>query len=403
MVHLKTIFDTRRQKSDGTYPITFRITHVKKVYYIPSGISIKKDDWVEDTRTVRKSHPNAQMINTGLSEQYFKIQKAILTIEQTDSFSFEKLKAVISPSLEAGSAKTYYEFSQELIETLRKQKKNGNAIVYNTAINRLVKFIGKEKLLFDDINYSLLVNFNNKLLEDGVRLNSISNYFRALRAIYNKGIKEKLVDRSTSPFFDFSIKTEKTKKRAISKASIQILKATPFRKDTAEWHAVNYFLLSFYLIGISFTDLAYLKLEDIQESRLIFKRRKTHKWYNIKLFEAATEIIFYYHIPGNTFLLPILPNNIEEDTEECKRIISQWIKTTNKYLKRIGVGNGLEIVLTTYVSRHAWATIAKKLGYSNDLIAEALGHSFGNRVTDIYLADFDKEMIDEMHCKVIQI
>jgi hypothetical protein len=35
------------------------------------------------------------------------------------------------------------------------------------------------------------------------------------------------------------------------------------------------------------------------------------------------------------------------------------------------------------------------------LIAEALGHSFGNRVTEVYLADFDKEMIDEMHEKVI--
>jgi integrase len=272
----------------------------------------------------------------------------------------------------------------------------------STLLNRLVKYLGTDKIMFNDITYSLLVSFNNELLGDGVKLNSISNYFRALRAIYNKGVKEKLTDRSNSPFYDFSIKTEKTKKRAISKASIQVLKATSLTKGTSEWHAINYFLLSFYLIGISFTDLAYLKPDNIQDGRLIFKRRKTHKWYNIKLFVLATDMMFDYYMPGNTYILPILPNDVEEDTEQCKKLIYQWIKTTNKYLKRIGSSHNIEVALTTYVSRHAWATIAKKLGYSNDLIAEALGHSFGNRVTNIYLDDFDKEMVDEMHKAVIQ-
>lgn len=45
--------------------------------------------------------------------------------------------------------------------------------------------------------------------------------------------------------------------------------------------------------------------------------------------------------------------------------------------------------LTTYVSRHTWATTAKRLGYSNELIAEALGHEYGNKITNIYLDSFD--------------
>lgn len=401
MVHLKTIFDTRRQKSDGTYPIAFRITNVKKVFYIPSGISVEKEYWLEGSRTVRRTHPNAPVINVILNDSYFKIQKAIYDLEANKSFSFELLKAKLSPEKHVQSVKSFTQYTVELIADLRKQKKNGNATVYQTSLNRLTKHVGKDEIYFKDITYGLLISFNNELLGEGVKINSISNYFRALRAIYNKGIKDKLADRFNSPFYDFSIKSEGTRKRAISKSSIINLRKKELTKGSPEWHSLNYFLLSFYLIGISFTDLAYLKPENIEDERLIFKRRKTHKWYNMKLFLEATEIMFYYCKPGQTYILPVLPNDIEEDNQLCKKLIYQWIKTTNKYLKRLGRDIGVEIPLTTYVSRHAFATIAKKMGYSNELIAEALGHSYGNRITSIYLDDFDKDVIDEMHQKVI--
>jgi integrase/recombinase XerD len=43
------------------------------------------------------------------------------------------------------------------------------------------------------------------------------------------------------------------------------------------------------------------------------------------------------------------------------------------------------------------------MGYSKDLIAEALGHEFGNKVTGIYLDNFDQEVIDDMNEKVSSI
>jgi integrase len=61
------------------------------------------------------------------------------------------------------------------------------------------------------------------------------------------------------------------------------------------------------------------------------------------------------------------------------------------------------ITITTYTSRHAFATIAKRLGYSNELIAEALGHEYGNKITNIYLDAFDTNKIDGMHYDVIAL
>ena len=36
------------------------------------------------------------------------------------------------------------------------------------------------------------------------------------------------------------------------------------------------------------------------------------------------------------------------------------------------------------------------MGYSKDLISEALRHSFGNKITEIYLDSYDMEVIDAM-------
>jgi len=159
--------------------------------------------------------------------------------------------------------------------------------------------------------------------------------------------------------------------------------------------------LSFYLIGISFTDLAYLTPKNLVDGRVIYRRRKTHKLYSIKLFPKAEVILNELHQPGIKYLLPILPNDITEGSLRSKELINQWIKTTNKYLKRLGEQVGINAPLTTYVARHTFATCAKRLGYSNELIAEALGHEYGNRVTNIYLDSFDKAVVDEMHGRVI--
>jgi integrase len=56
--------------------------------------------------------------------------------------------------------------------------------------------------------------------------------------------------------------------------------------------------------------------------------------------------------------------------------------------------------LTSYWARHTWATIAYNIGVSKDIISQALGHSNGVQVTDIYI-QYDLEKVDEANRKVI--
>jgi integrase/recombinase XerD len=400
MANLKLLLDTRRVKSDGNFNIIFRITHFRKVFTFNSGISVVEKHWNPQKSEVFKSHPNAKLINLKLNKDYFLFQDAILRLDE--QFTIEKLRnLIVGKDLDAESC-TFKTFADKLIKQMFDAKMTGNALVYQTGVNRFIQFCGRDDVKFCEINYSMLVQFQHHLTIQGLKINSISNYFRSLRAIYNKAIKEKLVERSQFPFFDIKIKTEETSKRAISKADIFKLKHSVVIVNSASWRALNHFLLSFYLIGISFTDLAYLKQENIIDDRIVYRRRKTHKIYNIKIFPQAQSILQNMHSCDCEYLLQILPNEITQDSIQAKKIIKQWIKTTNKFLKQLSGKAGINGSVTTYVARHTFATTAKKLGYSNELIAESLGHEeVGNKTTAIYLDSFDRAVIDEMHQKVI--
>lgn len=400
MANLKILLDIRRAKCNGTFNVIFRITNCRKVYTINSGISLESKFWNSQNSEVTKLHPNAKLINLKLNKDYFILQDAILRFD--DDFSIEKLRNRLNGKELSNETSTFKVFADRIITQMFESNRVGNAIVYQTAVNRFLHFHNKKDLKFSEITYKLLEEFIFCLKMQGLKTNSISNYLRSLRAIYNRAIKENIIERSKYPFYDLKIKVEKTQKRAISKDDIFKLINIKTIEGSEQWKALNYFLLSYYFIGISFTDLAYLKHENILNGRVVFRRRKTRKLYDIKLFPQAKLILEIMRPHHNCpYLLPVLGDEVLEDSIIAKKIIQQWVKTTNLNLKKLAIKVGIKNNLTTYVSRHTFGTAAKKLGYSNELIAEALGHEYGNKTTNIYLDSFDKDVVDAMHYTVI--
>ncbi len=62
---------------------------------------------------------------------------------------------------------------------------------------------------------------------------------------------------------------------------------------------------------------------------------------------------------------------------------------------------GLSIPLTTYVARHAWASIAKSKNISLSVISEAMGHDSEN-TTRIYLASLDTSLVDKANSLILK-
>lgn len=60
----------------------------------------------------------------------------------------------------------------------------------------------------------------------------------------------------------------------------------------------------------------------------------------------------------------------------------------------------LPVTLTTYVTRHTWATVAKSKNVPVNVISDALGHDSVS-TTQIYLASIDSSVIDNVNELVV--
>ncbi len=394
----KLFLDQRRLKETGIYPLKVRITFNRKHKEVPLNITLHTKDWNEETQKVKASHPNSKLITVKINQTLNEIQEKALRFETTEKvYSVEDLAGTGSNDKNI----TFKSFADQEIESLIKAGRVGNAITYRTATNKLITFTGRNGLRFEQIDYKLLDSFTNSMLADGMTMNAIASYMREIRAIYNKALKAEVVELKYYPFTKYKIKTTKTISRALTIEEMKKIIQLEIEPNTTMWNSRNYFLLSFCLIGTNFTDLFKLTPASLQNNRLIFSRSKTKKIYSIYMQPKALEILNHYFKPDSDldYLLPILCKGDSPLTVKKKAL--QAIKTTNEYLFRIAEACKIKQNITTYYARYSHANICKGLGYSKDIIAEALGHSYGNSVTSIYLDDYDLEIIDAANAKVI--
>jgi integrase/recombinase XerD len=83
-------------------------------------------------------------------------------------------------------SQSFNDFANQLIESMFATNQTGNATIYKTATNHFLMFVNHRKLKFTEVNYVLLESFKTTLIKEGIKPDSISNYFRTFRAIYNK-------------------------------------------------------------------------------------------------------------------------------------------------------------------------------------------------------------------------
>jgi len=133
---------------------------------------------------------------------------------------------------------------------------------------------------------------------------------------------------------------------------------------------------------------------------LVFKRVKTSRTYRIKLNEKARAILVHFGFKkkkANDYLFPIIKRS--GNAVLMRMEIKNANTSINKYLNVIAKVLNIPVNLTTYVSRHSWATIADKAGVNRRIISKGLGHA-DLATTEIYIDDLvstdDLEAADEL-------
>ena len=292
---------------------------------------------------------------------------------------------------------TLFTFIRSMAEKKMAARRYGTAKTYRDALASFSNFRNGEDVPFDALDRETICRYEAWMKDKGLKLNTSSCYLRTLKTLYLKAVDMGLTegkDVFSRVFTGFAT----TAKRAITIDGIKKILKLRLKEGSALAFARDMFMLSFYLQGISFIDMAYLKKTDIRNGVLQYSRKKTGQAITISWEREMQEIVDAYsrQAKDTPYLLPIIRK--QDGTE--RRQYEKTEHNVNRNLKKIGVMAGLHIPLTTYVSRHSWASIMRDMGNDISVISRGLGHE-DIKTTQIYLSAIDNSTVMKANKRLI--
>ena len=289
-----------------------------------------------------------------------------------------------------------FTFMQKIIAGLRQQGRVRTAEIYDSALNSFRNYRDNEDIKLDCITTETMEGYEAWLKKKGLVPNTTSFYMRVLRAVYNRAVEDDIIE-DRKPFKRVYTGIDKTIKRALPLSIIRKIKTLDLTRTPALDYARDIFMLSFYLRGMSFIDMVYLKKSDLRDGRVTYRRRKTGQILTIRWIEDMQRILDKYPKNRSQYLLPII-RSAETDERMTYRKTGYNI---NYNLKHIAAMVGIEMPLTLYVARHSWASAAKAKGIPLSVISEGMGHN-NEATTQIYLNSLDTTTVDKANSLIIK-
>ena len=417
MLTIKAEIKRSELKVDGTYNVKIRFTLDRKVKRLSTNLFVTQQDLTKSLKFKEDTSIKREIDRLVL---YYRELCLKLQLDQ-NHYSLDEIIEFLNGEQEKQQTIDFIKFSREWIaSTTIKGAPN-----YTTAINALVRFVGKEELDINLITLDFLEQFKafligerdartKKLMQQGKRVTSnrtLSLYLVSIKKLFNEAKRKfnkkdkNLILIPNSPFEDFKIpKQEATRKRAIPADIIKKVWKLPYKdmkkgyKSTCRYNlAKDCFILSFCLIGINSADL--YNATEMRGNTIIYNRTKT----KARRLDGAKMMV---DIPK---IVQPLIDKYKDSTGKRLFNFYQYYgdeKTFNKAinygLKEIGAI--LEVDdLEYYAARHSWATIAlNKVGIDKYIVHAALNHIDDSmKVTDIYIErDFVNE--NKANTKVVK-
>ena len=417
MLTIKAEIKRSELKADGTYNVKIRFTLDRKVKRLSTNLFVTQQDLTKSLKFKEDTSIKREIDRLVL---YYREQCLKLQLDQ-NHYSLDEIIEFLNGEQEKQQTIDFIKFSREWIaSTTIKGAPN-----YTTAINALVRFVGKEELDINLITLDFLEQFKafligerdartKKLMQQGKRVTSnrtLSLYLVSIKKLFNEAKRKfnkkdkNLILIPNSPFEDFKIpKQEATRKRAIPADIIKKVWKLPYKdmkkgyKATCRYNlARDCFILSFCLMGINSADL--YNATEMRGNTIIYNRTKT----KARRLDGAKMMV---DIPK---IVQPLIDKYKDSTGKRLFNFHQFYGDEKTFNKAINsglkeIGSILEVDdLEYYAARHSWATIAlNKVGIDKYTVHAALNHIDDSmKVTDIYIErDFVNE--NKANTKVVK-
>ena len=392
---IKPVILKHRGKPDGSFNVKLRITHQRKVKYIPTTFTVKKGEYdksfeLKSSAIVWMSDFLKQVNEVISSKNTFEWET--MSIDQVAYYIEESLKPEEKFELD------FFEFG----EIVASKKPKYSAANYRSALNSFASFLGRSDLDISMITSTLMRAYESHLVDKhGKDARALSLYISAIAYIhsearkkYNDNELDKI--RIKNPFEYYKPPKQKpAKKFALPPEVIQ--KLIDIRHDLKGLHklAVDTFLLSFITMGSNVPDLYYAEIEgDV----ILYYRTKTKERRHD---DAEMQIRLE---PVCAPLINDMKDSSGEKAFKLHRLYTFYKSIADKgndRLKEVAEMIGAK-PFTMKWARHTWASVAFSIGIPKSLINDCLCHVDPDlAVTDIYITK-DWSVLWEANRKVME-
>jgi integrase len=362
------------------------VNHRGQTALIPLEISLHRNQW--DARLQRViEHPAKQELQRIISTVQSKAVTCLLSAKADGLLKGMAIGEIrdyvrkrIDPDYNEDEDTVF--FADWYKRVMDRHTKPRTHEIYLMTFNWMQRFDdGFARLRFEDITKDWLQRFFLFMQDSSPSINARNIHLRNIRAVFNDAIDNDIT--TAYPFRKLKVRPAATVKRNIKVDDLRKFLTVECKPHQQKY--VDAFKLTFLLCGINIGDLCLLMPDNVVDGRIEYIRQKTGRLYSIRI-EPETEALLQQY-KGRERLLSF--------AEGCKR------HPYKAFANRMNANlSGLMTGITSYWSRHTWATIAASLDVPDDVISLALGHSARNATTAIYI-ERDRKKIDKANRRVI--
>jgi integrase/recombinase XerD len=422
--------ETREPKEDQTYPLKIRVTWQRQRKYF----AVKN----ADIETMLKRNLCAEFIYSGkgdfsVSKEVFQkttgakprgkfaslkrvfdelVEDAKEKAGKIEPFNFDTFSGLYADPARLNDSRDIFATFIEYINQLKNEGRIRTAVSYGCTLSSLQKFYTKEVLPFEKITKEFLLDYSRWMTEHGRGDTTIGIYARQLRTIFNK--RPEGLNHLPKPFGEKGFQIPTSAGRKIALRIDELKKVFEYQPEpgTPQEKYLDFWRLQYLMSGINITDLLSLRFVNIQGNFIVFERAKTKRTrkksepIRIPINDKINQLITKYAQKRNnekTLVFPILTDKMTPEERDAK--IQYFAKAITKTIKKIAtkleIDPEIAAKLTSYSSRHSYASTLMKKGAPIAFISKQLGHS-SMEVTSNYLSSFEDEDLKEWQGKLTE-
>lgn len=388
--------------------IFYQVIHRRKMARINTDIHVQPCDWRKICNRTDDNEGYLTFIRNRIDSDLSVTALIISSCEESGNaysartivklFKTKGQDKNVSCILQKGTKMSFFAAIRKCIATLKGEKRNSTAANYTHTLNSFRYFTEGRDIDVQMITPELIQCYEVWLKERGVKRNTTSFYMRILRAVHNIAVRQGHV-RQVYPFRNVYTGVDTTRKRAVDEDTIVALNNLELVNKPKLQLAKDMFLFSFATCGMPFVDMVHLRHSDIKDGYIKYERRKTRQPLQVKVMPFINDIIRRYRQDQSPYIFPIIKPNDIDGASVFKQYRTALI-AYNRYLQEISKMLPGGDRLTSYTSRHSWATIARDHGNTAANIGKALGHT-SERSTRIYLDSINDIVVDKMNEEIL--